>query len=244
MISSSSIQFWSGFIPVNRSGRIYPTLAAISLTPTLHLAWFMAFFFSNPTLLPFFSTYVFHVFFGHPRFLLPFTSNSNAFLRKCPSSLLNICPYHLTPFAFAISTTVSFNPNISITSSGLFFSISFAPHIALTITVSVLLKIAISFSLRHHITLPILHNSDKPFLSPSARTFLSSPSQFLLLLWQLPRNHHLHSPYPPNNRNLSPFPPLHTNSPPVPLIHQLASCIFHTQRMVHNMTIHTVAQWQ
>ena len=46
-----------------------------------------------------FSTCVFHVFFGRPRFLLSFTSNSNAFLKTCPSSLLNTCPYHLTPFA-------------------------------------------------------------------------------------------------------------------------------------------------
>ena len=29
---------------------------------------------------------------------LAFTSNSNAFLKTCPSSLLNTCPYHLTPF--------------------------------------------------------------------------------------------------------------------------------------------------
>ena len=137
----SSIQFWSGFIPVNGGGRIYPTR-------------FMASFFSKPTLLLSFSTCVFHVFFGCPRFLLPFTSNSNVFVRTCPSSLLNTCPHYLTPFAFAIWTTVSFNPNISIRSSVLFFSISFAPHITLTITLSVLLKIAISFSLRHRVSLP------------------------------------------------------------------------------------------
>ena len=91
-----------------------------------------------------------------------------------------------------------------------------------------------------HITSSLLHNSNKPFLSPSARTFLcsatpripwTSPSQFLLLLSQLPRNHHLHSRYPPNSRNLSPFPPLHTTPPPIPLIHQLASCIFDTQNL-------------
>ena len=110
--------FWSGLILVNVGDRIYPTLtAAISPTPTLHLAWFMASSFSKPTLLLSFSTCVFHVLFGHPRFLLPFTSNSNAFLKTCPSSLLNTCLYHLTPFAFAIWTTVSFNPNISIRSS-------------------------------------------------------------------------------------------------------------------------------
>ena len=50
--------------------------------------------------------------------LMPFTSNSlKAFLKTCPSSHLNTCLYHLTPFAFAIWTTVSFNPNISIRSS-------------------------------------------------------------------------------------------------------------------------------
>ena len=51
-----------------------------------------------------------------------------------------------------------------------------------------------------HITSLILHNSDKAFLSASARTFSSSatpripwtsPSQFLLLLSQLPHNHRL-----------------------------------------------------
>ena len=59
--------------------------------------------FFKPTLLLSFSTCIFHVF-GCPRFLLPFTSNSNAFLKTCPSSLLNTCPYHLTPFAFASET--------------------------------------------------------------------------------------------------------------------------------------------
>ena len=65
----------------------------------------------------------------------------NAFLKTCPSSLLNTCLYHLTLFAFTIWTTVYFNPNISIRSSVLFFSISFVPHIALTIALSVLLKL-------------------------------------------------------------------------------------------------------
>ena len=106
---NQSIQFWSGFIPVNRGSQIYPTLTAISPTPTLHLTWFMASSLSKPPLLLFFSTCVFHVFFGCPRFLLPFTSNYNAFLKTSPSSHLNTCPYHLTPFAFAIWTIVSFN---------------------------------------------------------------------------------------------------------------------------------------
>ena len=41
-IDYQSIQFYFGFIPVNGSGRIYPTLTAIPLTPTLHLTRFMA----------------------------------------------------------------------------------------------------------------------------------------------------------------------------------------------------------
>ena len=68
--SLSSIQFWSGFIPVNGGGWIYPTLTAISPTLTLHLAWFMASSFSKPTFFLSFFTCVFHVFFGHPCYLL------------------------------------------------------------------------------------------------------------------------------------------------------------------------------
>ena len=83
----SSIPFWSGFVPVNGGGRIHPTLTAISPTPTLHLAQFKASSFSKPTLLLSCSTCIFHVFFGYPCFLLPFTSNSNAFLKTCASSL-------------------------------------------------------------------------------------------------------------------------------------------------------------
>ena len=93
-----SIQFWSRFIPVNRGGWIYPTLAAISPTPPIHLAWLIGSSFSKPTLLLSFSTCVFPVFFGQPRFVLPFNSDSNAFLKTCPSSLFNTCSYHLTPF--------------------------------------------------------------------------------------------------------------------------------------------------
>ena len=96
------IQFWSRFIPVNGGGQIYPTLTAISPSPTLHLTRFKASSFSKPTLL--LSSCIFLIFFDHSCFLLPFTSNSNTFLKTCPSSLLNTCRYHLTPFAFAICT--------------------------------------------------------------------------------------------------------------------------------------------
>ena len=87
--------------------RVYPRkwgwldLPHSNFTPTLHLTQFMASSFSKPTLLFSFSTCVFHVF-GRPHFFLPFTSNSNAFLKTCPSSLLNTCLYRLTPFTFAI----------------------------------------------------------------------------------------------------------------------------------------------
>ena len=93
--------------------RIYLTLTAISHPPTLHLAWFKAPSFSKQTLLLSFSTCIFHVFFGRPHFLLPFTSNSNAFLKTCPSSLLNTCLYH-TPLAshkFTFSILVFFFKN-------------------------------------------------------------------------------------------------------------------------------------
>ena len=57
--SSSSSNFWSGFLPINGGGRIYPTLTAIFPTPTLHLARFKASSFSKPTLLLSFSTCIF-----------------------------------------------------------------------------------------------------------------------------------------------------------------------------------------
>ena len=93
---SQSIKFWSKFIPINRGGRIYPTLTAISPAPTLHLPRFKESSLSKPTLL-LSSTCVFHVFLGHPRLLLPFTSNSNAFLKTCPSSLASLL-YNLDPW--------------------------------------------------------------------------------------------------------------------------------------------------
>mgnify|MGYP001794911234 FL=1 len=54
---NQSIQFWSGFVLVSGGGQIYPTLTAISPIPTLHLAWFIASFFSKPTLLLSLSAY-------------------------------------------------------------------------------------------------------------------------------------------------------------------------------------------
>jgi len=62
-------------------------------------------------------------------------------------SLLNI-----TLFSFAKLIIVSFRPNMSI-SSLVLFSISFIPHIALTIALSDLFKNVDSFSLKHHVSL-------------------------------------------------------------------------------------------
>ena len=49
VFQTNPIQFWSGFIPVNRGGLIYRTLPAISPTPTIHLAGFKTSSFSLPT---------------------------------------------------------------------------------------------------------------------------------------------------------------------------------------------------
>ena len=106
-----NIQLKKFFCNTDQSQLINPTLIRVYPRkpgwPDLpqsnsNLTQFTVSSFSKPTLLLSFSTCVFHVFFGCPYFLLPFTSNSTAFLKTCPSSLLNTCPYHLIPFAFAI----------------------------------------------------------------------------------------------------------------------------------------------
>ena len=88
--SINPILIW--VIPVNGGGGIYPTLHLDSKHPPS----------PNQHPLLSFSTRVFHIFFGRPHLLLPLTSNSNAFLKTCPSSLLYTCLYYLTPFVFAI----------------------------------------------------------------------------------------------------------------------------------------------
>ena len=78
--SSSSIQFWSGFIPVNEGGWIYPSNLSHSHSPS-HLIHGILFFHTNTLAL------LLHLrspclnSLGRPRFLFPFTSNSNAFLK-------------------------------------------------------------------------------------------------------------------------------------------------------------------
>ena len=108
----------------------------------------------NPIFFTLSSTCLFHVIFGRPRFRCPFTSIIIAFFSILSSSLLIKCPYHVTPFVFAIQSNVFFKPNISISSSVFFLSTNFTPHIDLTMALSVLLKIAISLSLKHHVSLP------------------------------------------------------------------------------------------
>ena len=89
--------------PVNRGDWIYPSgNLSNSHSPSCSIHGVLFLQTNALALLLHFSTCIFHIFFGRPRFLLPLTSNSNAFLRTCPSSLLNTCPYHLTPFTFAI----------------------------------------------------------------------------------------------------------------------------------------------
>ena len=101
-----SIQFWSGFIPVNGGGWIYPTLAAISPAPTLHLARFNASSFFKPTFLLSFSTCIFHLFCSRPHFLFPFTSNSNAFLKTCPYCTISLqSPLQSEPLFPSIPTS-------------------------------------------------------------------------------------------------------------------------------------------
>ena len=94
------IQFWSWFIPVNGGGWIYPTLAAISPTPTSSCLIQGILLFQTNALALFLHLRLPHLLWSS---LLPFALHFNAFIKICPSSLLNTCPYHLTPFAFAIS---------------------------------------------------------------------------------------------------------------------------------------------
>ena len=88
--------------------------SAIAPTPSLHLARSVSSSTLNPIFSIFSSTCFFHVCFGRPRFCGPFTSNIIAFFKMLSSSLLTTCPYHLTPFALAILSKVSFRPSIFI----------------------------------------------------------------------------------------------------------------------------------
>ena len=112
---NQSIQFWSGFIPVNGDGRIYPTLTAISPTPTpiLHLARFNASSFFKPTLLLSFSTCIFHVFLGRPRIFISFQySDTNLSLLPLPSLLMIFYGCNYMIFIFSYFSTKRFLENL------------------------------------------------------------------------------------------------------------------------------------
>ena len=141
----------------------------IAPTPSLHLVRSAASSIFNPTFFTFF-----HVIFGCPRFRYPFNSIIIAFFSILLSSLLITCPYHLTPFAFAILSNVFFKPYISVSSFVFFLSTNFAPQIDLTMLFQ-FSKMPFHFPsntmFHFHTALPILHNFDKPSLSFSKKTF-------------------------------------------------------------------------
>ena len=172
---SSSIQFQSGFLLVFEGGWIHLIPSAIALTPSFHLVRFPASSIFNPTFLTLSSTCLLHVSFGRPHFRSSFTSIIIAFFSIISSFLLITCPYHLTPFAFAILSNVFFKPNISISFSIFFLSTSFTPHIASPWLFQFFSKLpfhSLSNTMSHfHTTLLILRNCDKPSLSFSEKTF-------------------------------------------------------------------------
>ena len=122
---SSSDSVFIQCCPFSRDGRIYPIPSAIACTPSLHLSRLRASSFFKPIFSVSSSTCFFQVFFGCPHFLLPLTSRFRPTLKTLSSFLLSTCPYHLTPFAVANRSIVSFNPNISICSSVVFLSTTF-----------------------------------------------------------------------------------------------------------------------
>ena len=122
----------------------------------------------------------FPFFLGRPRFLFPCTSNSNVFFITYPSSLLNTCLYHITPFTFeplfpSIPTSPlgplsSFSPSVlhnKLLLPGLSWSFSKFPSHFPSNTI-----------IHSHITSPTSHNSDKliPFiLKENLFEFSNSP---------------------------------------------------------------------
>ena len=100
------------------------------------------------------STCFFQIFLDGPHFLLPLNSRSRLTLRTLSLSLLSTCLYHLTPFAVANRSIISFNPSMSICFSIVFLTTTFRLHMAFTMALSIFLKISFSFSFKHHTSLP------------------------------------------------------------------------------------------
>ena len=121
--SSNSILFFR-FCSHSRDGQIHPIPSPIACTLSFHFPQIMATSF-KPLFSVSSSTCFFRVFFGCPCFLLLLTSRSRAILKTLSSFLLSTCPYHLTPFAVANQSIVSFNPSISICSCVIFLSTTF-----------------------------------------------------------------------------------------------------------------------
>ena len=107
------VSIWRVLVLV-QGGRMHFIPLAIALTPYFHLIRFVASSISNPILFTLSSTCLLHVCFGLPHFRCPFTASINAFFTTLSYFLLTTCPYHLTPFTFAILSTVFFKPSISI----------------------------------------------------------------------------------------------------------------------------------
>ena len=123
-----------------------------------------------------------HVFFGCPLFLLPFISNSSNFLKTWPSSLLNTWQYHLTPFVFAIWTTVP-----SIPTSPLGSLSSFSPSVLHQTLLSSLLSWSFSKLLFHfpsnimsHSHLLLLQSKCKWFWKWQERIFFFAEMRHLI----------------------------------------------------------------
>ena len=119
------IQILSGVVPLTEMAGFTPIPSAIVCTLSLHLSHLRASSFFKPIFSVSSSTCYFQVFFGHSCFLLPLASRFRATLKTLSSSLLSTCPYHLTPFAVANWSIVTFNPNMSICFSVIFLSTTF-----------------------------------------------------------------------------------------------------------------------
>ena len=115
------IQFLSGAVPLAEMAGFIPfllQLLALRLSTLLDSASVKSIFSVS-------SSTCFQLLFGRPRLFLPLTLRSIATLKTILSPLLSTCPYHLTSFAVANRSIISYNPNMSICSSVVFLSTTF-----------------------------------------------------------------------------------------------------------------------
>ena len=215
--SSSSYSVFIWCCSLSRDGWIYPVLLAIACTPSFHLSHLRASSF-KPIFSVSSSTCFFQVFFGHFRFLFPLTLKFRATLNTLLSFLLSTCPYHLTQFAVANQSTVSFYPSMSICSSVVFLSTIFltahgSHHSSLFL--KLLFHSLLNTMPHFHTVLLILCNNDKLYLSSSEETyfqaitlhitqillnrFLLITSPFLLMIGTITLVFHLSGIHLPSN---------------------------------------------